>query len=109
METEKKRKYDVPTNNLSEDHGCPTKIIHYMMTWGGIITNYHKCIQKDQHNRLCQLHLSIVLNKTQESISRDCHGGERSNGGAQGTVSKLYTRREPAEVFKQYPVILKIA
>ena len=46
VETEK-RKYDVLANELSADYRCPTKIIPYVMTWDGIVTNYHKKYSKE--------------------------------------------------------------
>ena len=47
VETEKKRKYDVLANKLGMEYGCPTRIIPYVMTWDGIVTNYHKKYLRD--------------------------------------------------------------
>ncbi|KAI5169332.1 hypothetical protein PAEPH01_0621, partial [Pancytospora epiphaga] len=42
METEKKRKYDVSENKLGPEMKCKAKIILYVMTWCGVVTNYYK-------------------------------------------------------------------
>ncbi|KAI5169907.1 hypothetical protein PAEPH01_1086 [Pancytospora epiphaga] len=42
VETEKKRKYDVLANKLGSEMKCKTKIISYVMTRNGLVTNYHK-------------------------------------------------------------------
>ncbi|KAI5169886.1 hypothetical protein PAEPH01_1074 [Pancytospora epiphaga] len=42
VETEKKRKYDVLANKPRSKMKCKTKIIPYVMTWDGVVTNYHK-------------------------------------------------------------------
>lgn len=42
VETEKKRKYDILANHLGQLHKMETKIIPWVMTWDGIVTNMHK-------------------------------------------------------------------
>ncbi|KAI5169268.1 hypothetical protein PAEPH01_0574 [Pancytospora epiphaga] len=42
VETEKKRKYDVSANKLGSEMKCKTKTIPYVITWDGVVTNYHK-------------------------------------------------------------------
>ncbi|KAI5169333.1 hypothetical protein PAEPH01_0622 [Pancytospora epiphaga] len=47
VETEKKRKYDVSENKLGSEMKCKTKVIPYVMTWDGMVTNYHKHYLKE--------------------------------------------------------------
>ncbi|KAI5168633.1 hypothetical protein PAEPH01_0286 [Pancytospora epiphaga] len=42
VKTEKKRKYNMLTNKLGSEMKCKTKIIPYVMTWNGVVTNYRK-------------------------------------------------------------------
>ncbi|KAI5169732.1 hypothetical protein PAEPH01_0951 [Pancytospora epiphaga] len=42
VETEKKRKYNVSANKLRVKMKCKTKTIPYVMTWDGVVLNYHK-------------------------------------------------------------------
>ncbi|KAF9742718.1 hypothetical protein NGRA_3614, partial [Nosema granulosis] len=71
VENEKLRKYDLLANELGLIHKCRIKIIPYVMTWDGVVTNFHKKYLKDLD---VQPHLeayiqSLVLKKTLESIS----------------------------------------
>ncbi|KAF9761019.1 hypothetical protein NGRA_2897 [Nosema granulosis] len=77
VENEKLRKYDFLANELGLIHKCRTKIIPYVMTWDGVMTNFHKKYLKELD---VQPHLeayiqSLVLKKTLESISLDRRRG----------------------------------
>ncbi|KAF7684195.1 hypothetical protein TCON_0618 [Astathelohania contejeani] len=47
VETEKKRKYDLLTNELDLLYKAKTKIIPYVMTWDGVVTKYHRNYLKE--------------------------------------------------------------
>ena len=78
VETEKKMKYDLLAKELSLIHKIETtRIIPWVMTWDGIVTNFH-------NEYLSQLKIppaieayiqSIVLKTTLESVSFDYRRG----------------------------------
>ncbi|KAF7675364.1 hypothetical protein TCON_2718 [Astathelohania contejeani] len=47
VETEKKRKYDILANELGLLYKAKTKIIFYVMTWDGVVTEYHRNYLKE--------------------------------------------------------------
>ena len=77
-ETEKKRKYDVLANKMGSEFNCATRIIPYVMSWDGIVTNIHrKYVQEIGLTDNIEAYIqSIVLKKTLESISLDYRRGE---------------------------------
>ena len=92
VETEKKRKYDVLANKLGMEHGgYKTRIIPYVMTWDGVVTNFHRRYAKeigitDAIEAYIQ---AVVLKKTLESISFDYRRGadENDSPGEAGLLS----------------------
>ncbi|KAF9761960.1 hypothetical protein NGRA_2304 [Nosema granulosis] len=77
VENEKLRKYDLLANELGLIHKYRTKITPCVMTWDGVVTNFHKKYLKELD---VQPHLeayiqSLVLKKTLESISLDRRRG----------------------------------
>ncbi|KAF7684545.1 hypothetical protein TCON_0261 [Astathelohania contejeani] len=71
LEVEKKRKYDLLTNELGILYKAKTKIIPYVLIWVGVVTKYHRSYLKElgitpQIEAYIQ---SIVLKKTLETIS----------------------------------------
>ncbi|KAF7681000.1 hypothetical protein TCON_2385 [Astathelohania contejeani] len=55
VETEKKRKYDLLTNELGLLYKAKTKIVPYVMTWDGVVTKYHR-------NYFKELNLNFLKN-----------------------------------------------
>ncbi|KAF7682525.1 hypothetical protein TCON_2250 [Astathelohania contejeani] len=47
VEAEKKRKYELLANELGLLYKAKTKIILYVMTWGGVVTKYHRNYLKE--------------------------------------------------------------
>ena len=47
VESEKTRKYDVLANEQAALYKCKARIILYVMTWDGVVTNYHKKPMKE--------------------------------------------------------------
>ena len=72
VELEKTRKYDILANELGMLYKCSkTRIIPYVMTWDGIVTNYHrKYIKQLEIAPIIESYIqSRVLKKTLETIS----------------------------------------
>ena len=71
------RKYDVLANKLGCEYKCKTKIIPYVMTWDGVVTNYHRRYMKEigLSDSIEAYIQSIVLKKTLESVSFDYRRG----------------------------------
>ena len=71
VENEKLRKYDILANEISAEYKCKVNIIPYVMTWEGLVTNYHKKHCKEIGiNTVTEAYIqSIVLKKTLESVS----------------------------------------
>ena len=77
VEAEKARKYDLLAGELTNMHGWPVRIIPYVMTWEGVVTNYHRRFLK-QLNVPTNVQAYIqyrVLKKTLESVSFDRRRG----------------------------------
>ena len=47
VESEKKRKYDLLANELALIHKAKVNIVPIVMTWDGIVTNYHRKYLKE--------------------------------------------------------------
>lgn len=77
VENEKLRKYDLLANELGLIYKAKTKIIPYVMTWDGVVTNYHKRYIKELEIQpsLEAYIQSVVLKKTLESISLERRRG----------------------------------
>ena len=71
VENEKLRKYDILANEISLEYKCKVNIIPYVMTWEGLVTNYHNKYCKDIGiSTVAEAYIqSIVLKKTLESVS----------------------------------------
>ena len=71
VENEKLRKYDILAKELSLIYKCETKIIPYVITWDGVVTQYHKTyLQKLNMPPEAEAYAqTIVLRKTLELIS----------------------------------------
>ena len=91
-ETEKRRKYDILVNKMGAEFGCATRIIPYVMSWDGIVTNIHrKYVQEIGLADSIEAYIQgIVLKKTLESISLDHRQGEAEEAVAeiQGEAAK---------------------
>ena len=46
VECEKLRKYDMLANELGQMHKAKVKVIPYVLTWDGIVTEYHDTYAK---------------------------------------------------------------
>ena len=75
-ESEKMRKYDLLANELGTLYKCKI-IIPYVMTWDGIVSNYHKKYLKDLGvtNNIEAYIQSRVLKKTLETVSFEFRRG----------------------------------
>ncbi|CAG5002342.1 unnamed protein product [Parnassius apollo] len=71
VETEKLRKCDILANELSQIYRYSAVIIPYVLTWDGVVTNYHDIYRRkfEISDRIEAYIQSIVLKKTLESIS----------------------------------------
>ena len=71
FEVEKQRKYDILANELSLLYKCKSKIIPYVITWGGLVTKYHKeyITELEVTNSIEPYIQNKILKKTLESIS----------------------------------------
>ncbi|VDN04282.1 unnamed protein product [Thelazia callipaeda] len=76
VDTEKKREYDLLANKLGAELECRTKIISYVITWNGLVTNFRKrCAKEISVFDHVENILLIVLKEMLESISFDQHCG----------------------------------
>ena len=77
VENEKLRKYDLLGSELAMMYKCKVKIVPYVMTWEGVVTNYQKKYNKEIgiQPKIEAYIQSIVLKKTLESISLDRRRG----------------------------------
>lgn len=98
-ENEKTRKYDLIANEVSLIYKCKVKIIPYVLTWDGIVTNFHK-----RHSNEIGLQpkieayiQAIVLKKTLESISFERRRGIEEDDGHEET-SEVVRRIGEAEL-----------
>ena len=100
VETEKKRKYDVLANKLGMEMNCKTKIIPYVMTWDGVVTNYHKNYSKEigLTDSIESYIQTIVLKKTLESISFDYRRESLSSNEVQEKPILLAEEQEATTV-----------
>jgi hypothetical protein len=80
VEVEKKHKYDLLANHVGAIHGYKTKIIPYVMTWDGIVTNFHNIYKGELglDNRVEAYIQTRVLKMTLESCSMEARRGEIS-------------------------------
>jgi hypothetical protein len=81
VELEKTRKYDLLANELSLIYKCKVRIIPYVITWDGIVTEYHKKhIGKLGVSETIEAYIqSRVLKKTLESLSFDQRRGQEDD------------------------------
>ena len=86
VETEKKRKYDLLASELTLIYRAKVKIILIVMTWDGIVTNYHSNYLKELGitTNIQAYMQSKVLKKTLESINFDF----RRNGLEEDMLSR---------------------
>ncbi|TBU09764.1 hypothetical protein CWI36_0001p0010, partial [Hamiltosporidium magnivora] len=111
VETEKLRKYDLLTNELSLIYKCSVEIIPYVMIWDGIVTKYHK-----SHLKRLEIPMnveayiqSLVLKKTVETISFDRLRGLESGLNAEeswerasmGVIMRAEMHKEPTPPLKE--------
>jgi hypothetical protein len=77
VEVEKKHKYDLLANHVGALHGFKTKIIPYVMTWDGIVTNFHSHYKKELRldNRVEAYIQARILKMTLESCSMEARRG----------------------------------
>lgn len=77
VETEKNRKYDLLANELALLYKAKVKIVPIVMTWEGIVTNYHKKYLKElEITKNIQAYMqSRTLKKTLESVNFDFRRG----------------------------------
>jgi len=70
VESEKNRKYDVLANELAQMYKCKVKIVPYVMTWEGVVTNYHRknISELSVTNRIEAYIQAKVLKSTLEGI-----------------------------------------
>ncbi|KAF9760814.1 hypothetical protein NGRA_3010 [Nosema granulosis] len=73
VEMEKMRKYDLVDNELLQTYGFKTSIIPYVLTWDGVVINYHEIYRRrlEISDRIEAYIQSLVFKKTLESISLD--------------------------------------
>jgi hypothetical protein len=71
VEAEKYRKYDLLAKELGILYKCRTRIIPHVMTWDGMVTNFHRRYQNDLEitPTIEAYRQSRVLNTTLEAIS----------------------------------------
>jgi hypothetical protein len=71
VEVEKMRQYYMLAKELGIIYKCKTTIIHYVLTWDGIVTSFHKMYQKKLGvDRYIGAYMqSVVSKRTFESIS----------------------------------------
>lgn len=73
VETEKKRKYDLLANELALIYKAKVKIIPIVLTWDGVVTNYHKNYLRELGvTTNTQAYIQFrTLKKTLESVNFD--------------------------------------
>jgi hypothetical protein len=77
VEAEKQHKYELAAREMGAIHKCKTRIIPYVMTWDGIVTQFHtKHVKAIGLTQKIEAYIQyIVLKKTQESITSDYRRG----------------------------------
>lgn len=77
VESEKVRKYDILAKELGLMYKCRSRIIPYVMTWDGVVTNYHKKHMKELGvTPTIEAYVqSQVLKRTLETISLEHRRG----------------------------------
>jgi hypothetical protein len=84
VENEKERKYDLLAKTVGANYRCGVRIIPYVMTWDGVVTNHHRRHMKELGiSTATEAYIqSRVLKMTLESISYDFRrrGAHESDG-----------------------------
>ena len=99
VENEKLRKYDLVANELALLNKCKVKIIPYVMTWEGLVTNYHRKHSKEIgiQPKVEAYIQSIVLKKTFESISLGYRRGLEEDDDHEDVEEMVKRTSEAAE------------
>ena len=88
-------------NELSLIHKCKVKIIPYVLTWEGIVTNYHDKYRKELNitNHLEAYIQSRILHKTLESVSLDFRrrSEDRVEEGEEQNIKTIKRRNQSKE------------
>ena len=72
-ESEKMRKYDLLANELGTLYKCKTRIIPYVMTWDGVVSNYHKKYLIKSYKQHRGVH--TIQSRTLETVSFEFRRG----------------------------------
>ena len=93
MESEKERKYELLGRAVGSTYRCEVRIIPYVMTWDGVVTNHHRRHMKELGiTTSTEAYIqSRVLQMTLESISHD----SRRQGPHEGESLGAATEEKP--------------
>lgn len=112
VEAEKQHKYELAAREMGAIHKCKTKIIPYVMTWDGIVTQFHsKHVKAIGLSRRIEAYIQyIVLKKTRECVTSDspCREDETRQGstGTSGTGMGRTIQLEKVEKTVESTVVL---
>lgn len=96
VEVEKRHKYDLLANHMGSLYKYKTRIIPYVMTWDGVVTNYHRQYRTEigLDNRIQAYVQSRVLKMTLDSLTLESRRGCFTSAGSAKEEEKVELRSE---------------
>lgn len=98
VETEKKHKYDLLANHTASMYKYRSRIIPYVVTWDGVVTNYHRQYRDELNldNRIEAYIQSRILKMTLESLTMDSR--RKADTEADADREEYVGMKEPIEL-----------